>query len=198
MKIKKSELSSGNINQMKNALETDKADAKKLIDTLDDLIGAIDSKKLSGQSYDLVKNKLNEFKTILSERINLSSSIIGAINSATSSMASFMGDKYTELDEAELGSLQATISNAQTDIAALSEVTLSETTPEYNEKKVRELNALIASIREEIEKINGISTADNSAYAHIESVRDSITQYSSKINGIKESKIELPTTSTEL
>lgn len=195
MRLVSADLSNPTITKMITALKTDVDDCTALIIALDDFVKIIEiNQSLSGASYIAIKERLNEYKKLLSIRKQSAMSLLTAINSAISQMSNYI-EPYTELDDTEIATLKQSIKNAIEEAnrleIAITDGNIFEDTSGCI-AKISELHNEATYLQKQIEKIENLVLTDNFVFTKITNIEDSLTKYRSSIN--KMSPIQVNTT----
>lgn len=194
MKLVKSDLTNNTLNAMIQALESDIEETNSLVNTINSFISEINTgNNLSGESYTKVKNKLLSYIDVLEIRKNTAQLLKETINSSINQMISYIGDE-TELDEAILPELIERSQKAEQSISWITQQINIETIDANKTELRRTLYAtheMLNEINKEKNKIEGLSSADNSAYSNLESAISKISKYNSAIISLQESQITI-------
>lgn len=196
MRIEKSDLNGGTINNIKSSLENELVDTTNLIEAINSLITET-ADDLQSPSYELVRTKLANYITILTERKNIILSLQDTIPASTKRMETFM-EEYTYLDDSKLPNVNSRIIELENYIS-------SETTKynngAYNDstgKATCTLDSLIASYKTELEekkklkdKLTQLPSIDYATFSPINEIKTEISKYYSSTNSVQESNIKV-------
>ena len=195
MKIVKSELSGSSIDGMIESLSSDIADTKKLSTSIDNFINEISGGyNLYGDSYQKVKDKLEAYKSILSERESVATNLRNAINDAVKFMNSFMGE-YDVVDDSDVLELKRMLAiEIKNNYFQLMEKNqtldiLSGEKKNNLQRQIDNLEGIISFLEKEIKMKEELVPKDIQAYSLLESVKSQISQYDAKVQSMQGSQI---------
>lgn len=208
MKIVKSDLTDGRLSNLVTMLKNEADDAGELLGALDSLSAVLQTKDAAtGEIFNKVKSKIEDYKGILQVRKSTAESLASAIESGRSNMLAFMEDN-DPIDTAEaetirvnINRLESEIQNARAKIYSLKyyvdelskngiKKTINNTQYLYNLIEQNEVN--LVELRKILEKIEQLPSVDSQAYSSISSLQGTISSYKSKVDGVKQSSINVP------
>ena len=185
LKVYKADLNSSNFIAL---LDSDIRDTDNLINELNSFIsGSVNT--LTGNAYDVAREEIESFVSILNQRKSTANELKSAIFNAMSSLSGYMGS-YDYLDDSELETLNNEINNIRASYENIKEGYREEADNSLIKKVFlnkeltnidKECSGLIAPLLDEIEKIKGLAGADASAYGCLSGV--STSSYMSAIIG---------------
>lgn len=183
----KSDLSDANASKLVINLEKDKEDAESLIGVIQDFI---DSSKevLVGDSFDAVRNHMQEYINLLQTRIKIAESLSTAVKNANQTMIDYMGSE-DRLDTDELEILRQRLNNKK----SIYDETVSRIN-NYSDKEWESLDTL-TSRRDTLEtEINTLNTKidltanlvakDGSVYSTLMQSDVEMSEFKTNIGGI--------------
>lgn len=178
MIVYKSELSNGNIKSVLDLLNKEIEESNKIMSSINEFIGVIDSGQLIGSSYSSVKKRISMYVPILQKRISVASNLLNAINSATNQMSNYMAED-SMLDDSKLPELRAALNNAKN---ALDELLSAKIFTSEIQNEAYAIMAQIEEISKKIKKLELLVPTDASAYGKITGISGDIGNYQSLIN----------------
>lgn len=166
-KAVKSEIKAMGNSSLVSALKDDAWDAYLLRLAIKKFVDG-SKRELTGPNYDTARNYASQYISILDKRIETALELAEAIKSGCDSLASYMG-KYAVLDEAERVNYESKLKDAQNKLNALSSYDWdAEGFGFFNYWETYfSSKLLIKECTEYLEKLNGLSAADATAYAPI-------------------------------
>lgn len=176
----------GDLDAMKSSagkvFDAEVSDAESAIAALNSFIGAIGpGTKLTGDAYNAIKAQLSSYKSLMEKRKTLASSMKSAVNSAVGSMSSYM-EGYSELNTADLDDIKSKITSAQDNInnlkSQLDGSTLSNSEKLRINSSISSYDSTLAELNKKKEKLEGLGTADSSAYANLAGAITDLSAYS--------------------
>lgn len=183
----KSDLSDANASKLVINLEKDKEDAESLIGVIQDFI---DSSKevLVGDSFDAVRNHMQEYINLLQTRIKIAESLSTAVKNANQTMIDYMGSE-DRLDTDELEISRQRLANKK----SIYDETVSRIN-NYSDKEWESLDTL-TSRRDTLEtEINTLNTKidltanlvakDGSVYSTLMQSDVEMSEFKTNIGGI--------------
>ncbi len=168
MLVNKSDLEAANSSKSISNLTKDKEDAQAIIGAIQDFIST-SKDVLIGDSFDAIRNQLNNYSILMNTRIRAADSLIEAIKQANDSLATYMeGESKLDTDDYEtfkaeydsacraVESLTSQINNYDYDNATVSLESLrnARRAAEEKAKKYKHL----------MELLEGLPGADGTAY----------------------------------
>lgn len=169
MKVVKADLDS--FKSFLNLFDKEITDSQKINNTLDNFTSVL-SNKFSGEVYDEVSKKIAVYKECNLSREKTSSELKSKISSALDSLSSYM-EGYSYLDTEELDELKVKRTNCQTNYNNILSA-INSSTKDSNLSLLRSqlasLEVQLQEIDKLIEKLEGLSAADASAFAGIDSI----------------------------
>lgn len=183
----KSDLSDANASKLVTNLEKDKEDAESLIGVIQDFI---DSSKevLVGDSFDAVRNHMQEYINLLQTRIKIAESLSTAVKNANQTMIDYMGSE-DRLDTDELEILRQRLNNKK----SIYDETVSRIN-NYSDKEWESLDTLTArrdTLETEINTLNtkidltaNLVAKDGSVYSTLMQSDVEMSEFKTNIGGI--------------
>ena len=183
----KSDLSDANASKLVINLEKDKEDAESLIGVIQDFI---DSSKevLVGDSFDAVRNHMQEYINLLQTRIKIAESLSTAVKNANQTMIDYMGSE-DRLDTDELEILRQRLANKK----SIYDETVSRIN-NYSDKEWESLDTLTArrdTLETEINTLNtkidltaNLVAKDGSVYSTLMQSDVEMSEFKTNIGGI--------------
>ena len=183
----KSDLSDANASKLVTNLEKDKEDAESLIGVIQDFI---DSSKevLVGDSFDAVRNHMQEYINLLQTRIKIAESLSTAVKNANQTMIDYMGSE-DRLDTDELEILRQRLANKK----SIYDETVSRIN-NYSDKEWESLDTLTArrdTLETEINTLNtkidltaNLVAKDGSVYSTLMQSDVEMSEFKTNIGGI--------------
>ena len=160
MKVVKGDLTSMKASAAQ-VFDAEVTDANNIIKSLDEFISQVGvGTKLTGAAYEVIKRQLEEFKTLMKNRMTIATNMKSAIDSALSSMENYM-EGYGELDTDELEEIEANISIAESSLSGANYYT-----------------NLLTGLRKKKEKLVGLGAADSTAWAGLADVSGDLSALS--------------------
>lgn len=187
MKVVSGDLSTINTS-VGQVFDAEIADAESVIKAIDSFMGEIGpGTKLTGDAYNAIKSKLSSYKSAMENRKVLASSMQSAVASAVSSMSSYM-EGYSELDTADLEDINSKITSANSSINSLknqlNSSTLSDSEKSNINSSINSYESTLVELRKKKKKLEGLSTADSSAYSSLAGAITDLTAYSSSTSSV--------------
>ena len=187
--IKKSDLSDANSARAVTNLEKDKEDAENMISVIQDFIDS-STEVLVGDSFNAVRNHLQEYINILQTRIKIADSLLAAIKKANTTMIDYMGSEDT-IDTAKLESTKQTLSMVQNSYDAVNAKINSYDPDKY----FASLDSLIAdrasyeaqinNLKNKIDLMERLDPTDSSTYASLLESEEELTSFKNIVGGVK-------------
>lgn len=187
--IKKGDLSDANSARAVTNLEKDKEDAENMISVIQDFIDS-STEVLVGDSFNAVRNHLQEYINILQTRIKIADSLLAAIKKANNTMIDYMGSEDT-IDTAKLESTKQTLSMVQNSYDAVNAKINSYDPDKY----FASLDSLIAdrasyeaqinNLKNKIDLMERLDPTDSSTYASLLESEEELTSFKNIVGGVK-------------
>lgn len=183
---------SGDLSAMKTSVSTvlvaEITDADNTIEALDNFINEIGpGTKLTGRAYDEIKEQLSSYREIMTKRKSLASNLKNSIDSAISSMNNYMGE-YSELDDAELDDIIASIEQANSAIGTLKAQLADSALPDSEKGSIRSsisgYESTLSELRRKKEKLEGLGSADSTAWSTLADTVSDLTAYGSSVSNV--------------
>ena len=185
--IKKSDLSDANSARAVTNLEKD--NAENMISVIQDFIDS-STEVLVGDSFNAVRNHLQEYINILQTRIKIADSLLAAIKKANTTMIDYMGSEDT-IDTAKLESTKQTLSMVQSSYDAVN-AKINNYDPD---KYFASLDSLIAdrasyeaqinNLKNKIDLMERLDSTDSSTYASLLESEEELTSFKNIVGGVK-------------
>lgn len=168
----------------------DAEDAEKLKEKIQTFIEESQSNnKLIGDTWDLLRQRLTTCCEALEKRKQASISLVAAIDNANLILENYMAG-YDSLDDSELPSLRAELTNAKNELARLERGTIPVYDKDGNivsysrdEAAIASTKAQIAKLEKLIKKLEELKPTDNSALAVLNSF--DLSTYQNAVNNLK-------------
>lgn len=168
-KVVKSEVLDMSSSALVSALKDDITDSKKLKAAIKDFVNG-SKRKLTGPNYDLAREIMEQYISVLEERENTAEQLVDSIKSGCNSLAGYMAP-FAVLDEAERAEYEQNLRQAQATLDYLNSI--SWTDKEFNLfdywNTYFTCKKIIKECQLYLEKLDGLPGADASAYGPISS-----------------------------
>ena len=172
--IKKSDLSDANSARAVTNLEKDKEDAENMINVIQDFIDS-STEVLVGDSFNAVRNHLQEYINILQTRIKIADSLLAAIKKANNTMIDYMGNVL--IDGIEQAYVNAKINSYDPDKYFASLDSLIADRASYE--------AQINNLKNKIDLMERLDPTDSSTYASLLESEEELTSFKNIVGGVK-------------
>lgn len=187
--LNKSDLSEANSSKAIKNLEKDKEDAESMINVIQDFI---DSSKevLVGDSFDAVRNHMQEYINLLQTRIKMADSLIASVKSANETMINYMGVEDTlDTDRLDIYKQQLTLieSNRNSIEARLNNYDADKETVSYSYLKdqLDSLNADVDRYKTKIDLTERLDATDASTYSTLLESEVELTSFKNNVGGVR-------------
>ena len=188
-RLVKSDLSDANTSRAVTNLEKDKEDTESLINVIQDFI---DSSKevLVGDSFDAVRNHMQEYISILQTRIKIADSLLEAVKNANQTMIDYMGSEDI-LDTERLDFIKQDLSMQESSLASVN-AAISSYDPDktfgsldslYSQRSSLEAN--IQKLKTKIDLIEKLDAKDAATYSTLMSSETELTGFNNTVGGIR-------------
>lgn len=189
-KVIASELSGGAIANAIALLEGEAADTNKLKVALHAFINGT-TEVLKGPAYDAAREKAQSYMTTLDTRSRLATELAASLQSALSSMSSYM-DGYAELDDSKLPEIESQMNSVR---ATINQIIYNYNNTEGSTGGYSSLIAPYEAQYKELEKLKqkleGLAGADGAAFGKLGSLTSEIASYETNISMIQTSSINV-------
>lgn len=183
MKVVKSDLDNSII--LISILEAEIIDANKISAQISDFTSIISMRtSFQGPGYNSIKNKLEDYKTLMNKRKETAIILKEALRKALDQMNSYMGN-ISEYDDSEIDELETTVASLKTQLYKEIKVDDEETKELYRRYNQQTID-LINTLEPLIDKLKQLAPTDNEAYQIISNTSVNIQNYNQLINNIKE------------
>ena len=188
-RLVKSDLSDANTSRAVTNLEKDKEDTESLINVIQDFI---DSSKevLVGDSFDAVRNHMQEYINILQTRIKIADSLLEAVKNANQTMIDYMGSEDV-LDTERLDFIKQDLSMQESSLASVN-AAISSYDPDktfgsldslYSQRSSLEAN--IQKLKTKIDLIEKLDAKDAAIYSTLMSSETELTGFNNTVGGVR-------------
>ncbi len=188
-RLVKSDLSDANTSRAVTNLEKDKEDTESLINVIQDFI---DSSKevLVGDSFDAVRNHMQEYINILQTRIKIADSLLEAVKNANQTMIDYMGSEDV-LDTERLDFIKQDLSMQESSLASVN-AAISSYDPDktfgsldslYSQRSSLEAN--IQKLKTKIDLIEKLDAKDAATYSTLMSSETELTGFNNTVGGVR-------------
>lgn len=188
-RLVKSDLSDANTSRAVTNLEKDKEDTESLINVIQDFI---DSSKevLVGDSFDAVRNHMQEYINILQTRIKIADSLLEAVKNANQTMIDYMGSEDI-LDTERLDFIKQDLSMQESSLASVN-AAISSYDPDktfgsldslYSQRSSLEAN--IQKLKTKIDLIEKLDAKDAATYSTLMSSETELTGFNNTVGGVR-------------
>ena len=188
-RLVKSDLSDANTSRAVTNLEKDKEDTESLINVIQDFI---DSSKevLVGDSFDAVRNHMQEYISILQTRIKIADSLLEAVKNANQTMIDYMGSEDV-LDTERLDFIKQDLSMQESSLASVN-AAISSYDPDktfgsldslYSQRSSLEAN--IQKLKTKIDLIEKLDAKDAATYSTLMSSETELTGFNNTVGGVR-------------
>lgn len=185
----KSDLVDANSSKMVTSLEKDKEDTESLIGVIQDFI---DSSKevLVGDSFEAVRNHLQEYINLFQTRIKIADSLINAIKTANQTMIDYMGDE-DKIDSSNIDLLKQQLSLIKVSNSDAVEK-INKYDSNKNNDRLEDLINRRDTTEAEINRLNNLidittnlEQKDASVYSTFLQSEAELTSFNNNIGGVK-------------
>ena len=188
-RLVKSDLSDANTSRAVTNLEKDKEDTESLINVIQDFI---DSSKevLVGDSFDAVRNHMQEYINILQTRMKIADSLLEAVKNANQTMIDYMGSEDV-LDTERLDFIKQDLSMQESSLASVN-AAISSYDPDktfgsldslYSQRSSLEAN--IQKLKTKIDLIEKLDAKDAATYSTLMSSETELTGFNNTVGGVR-------------
>lgn len=185
----KNDLVDANSSKMVTSLEKDKEDTESLIGVIQDFI---DSSKevLVGDSFEAVRNHLQEYINLFQTRIKIADSLINAIKTANQTMIDYMGDE-DKIDSSNIDLLKQQLSLIKVSNSDAVEK-INKYDSNKNNDRLEDLINRRDTTEAEINRLNNLidittnlEQKDASVYSTFLQSEAELTSFNNNIGGVK-------------
>ncbi len=173
MLVNKGDLDAASSSVNVNNLTKDKEDAQAVINAIQDFISS-SKEELVGESFDAIRNQLNNYSILMNRRITAADALISAIKQANTSLGNYM-DGEAKLDTDDYDKFKAEYDSAKSTVESLN-ARISSYDPDEDEVSLSSLisqrdaaEATAAKYKRLMELLEGLPGADGSAYGMLTS-----------------------------
>ena len=173
MLVNKSDLDAASSSVNVNNLTKDKEDAQAVINAIQDFISS-SKEELVGESFDAIRQQLNNYSILMNRRITAADALISAIKQANTSLGNYM-DGEAKLDTDDYDKFKAEYDSAKSTVESLN-ASISSYDPDEDEVSLSSLisqrdaaEATAAKYKRLMELLEGLPGADGSAYGMLTS-----------------------------
>ncbi len=185
----KSDLVEANSSKLVSSLEKDKEDTEALISVIEDFI---DSSKevLVGDSFEAVRNHLQEYINLLQTRLKIADSLFTAVNNANQTMIDYMGTE-DKIDSSSIDTLKQQLSLVTTNYDdAVTRINKYDADREWESldtlcNRRDSLEQEINSLKVKIDLATNLEAKDTSTYSTFLQSEVEITNFKNGVGGIK-------------
>ena len=188
-RLVKSDLSDANTSRAVTNLEKDKEDTESLINVIQDFI---DSSKevLVGDSFEAVRNHMQEYINILQTRMKIADSLLEAVKNANQTMIDYMGSEDV-LDTERLDFIKQDLSMQESSLASVN-AAISSYDPDktfgsldslYSQRSSLEAN--IQKLKTKIDLIEKLDAKDAATYSTLMSSETELTGFNNTVGGVR-------------
>lgn len=174
-RVVKSELKEAAHSSVVSLLKQDAKDARALRNSIESFING-STRKLTGPNYDTAREIMSSYIPLLKQREEVSDQLADAIKEGCNSLASYMGS-FEILDEAERAEYESNLKEAINTLNYLSSLDLTDDEFNFFDYWGTYFNCkrIIKLCTEYLEKLDGLSSADSSAYGPISTLASGST-----------------------
>ena len=188
-RLVKSDLSDANTSRAVTNLEKDKEDTESLINVIQDFI---DSSKevLVGDSFEAVRNHMQEYINILQTRMKIADSLLEAVKNANQTMIDYMGSEDV-LDTERLDFIKQDLSMQESSLASVN-AAISSYDPDktfgsldslYSQRSSLEAN--IQKLKTKIDLIEKLDAKDAATYSTLMASETELTGFNNTVGGVR-------------